>query len=73
MWDIMLLSLRVGFWSQTLFEPWFQNHWFDICNKIYEHQGHYTGHKKPIYNGLKRISSTNGAGKTGQPLVKEWN
>jgi len=24
-----------------------------------------------IYNGLKTISSTSGAGKTGQPLVKE--
>ena len=26
-----------------------------------------------IYNGLKIISLTSGAGKTGQPLVKEWN
>ena len=26
-----------------------------------------------IYNGLKTISLTSGAGKTGQPLVKEWN
>ena len=26
-----------------------------------------------IYNGLKPISLTIGAGKTGQPLVKEWN
>ena len=26
-----------------------------------------------IYNGVKTISLTNGAGKTGQPLVKEWN
>ena len=25
-----------------------------------------------IYNGLKTISLTSGAGKTGQPLVKEW-
>ena len=24
-----------------------------------------------VYNGLKTISSTSGAGKTGQPLVKE--
>ena len=24
-----------------------------------------------IYNGEKRISLTNGAGKTGQPVVKE--
>ena len=26
-----------------------------------------------IYIGLKTISLTSGAGKTGQPLVKEWN
>ena len=26
-----------------------------------------------IYNGEKTISLTSGAGKTGQPLVKEWN
>ena len=26
-----------------------------------------------IYNGLKTISLTSGAGKTGQPLVKERN
>ena len=26
-----------------------------------------------IYNGEKTISLTSGAGKTGQPLVEEWN
>ena len=26
-----------------------------------------------IYNGLKTISLTSGAGNSGQPLVKEWN
>ena len=26
-----------------------------------------------IYNGAKTASSINGAGKTGQPYVKEWN
>ena len=26
-----------------------------------------------IYTGEKTVSSTSGAGKTGQPLVKEWN
>ena len=26
-----------------------------------------------IYNGVKTISLTSGAGKTDQPLVKEWN
>ena len=26
-----------------------------------------------LYSGLKTISLTSGAGKTGQPLVKEWN
>ena len=26
-----------------------------------------------IYNGEKTISLTSGAGKTSQPLVKEWN
>ena len=29
--------------------------------------------KARIYNGLKTISLTSGAGKSGQPLVKEWN
>ena len=29
--------------------------------------------KARIYNGEKTISLTSGAGKTGQPLVKEWN
>ena len=29
--------------------------------------------KAKIYNGEKMISLTSGAGKTGQPLVKEWN
>ena len=32
------------------------------------------GKKKPwIYNGEKIISLRSSAGKTGQPLVKEWN
>ena len=26
-----------------------------------------------IYNGEKTISLTSGAGKTGQPLLKQWN
>ena len=26
-----------------------------------------------IYNELKTISLTSGTGKSGQPLVKEWN
>ena len=26
-----------------------------------------------IYNGEKTMSLTSGAGKTGQPSVKEWN
>ena len=26
-----------------------------------------------VYNGLKTIFLKSGAGKTGQPLVKEWN
>ena len=29
--------------------------------------------KKQYYNGKKTTSLTSGAGKTGQPLVKEWN
>ena len=29
--------------------------------------------KARIYNGKKTTSLTSGAGKTGQPLVKEWN
>ena len=26
-----------------------------------------------IYNGKKTVSLTSGAGKTGQPCVKDWN
>ena len=26
-----------------------------------------------IYNGKKTTSLTSGAGKTGQPLIKDWN
>ena len=33
--------------------------------------GHLIFDKGKIYNGLKTISLTSGAGKTGQPLVKE--
>ena len=33
----------------------------------------YLRKKARIYNGEKTISLTSGAGKTGQPLVKEWN
>ena len=29
--------------------------------------------KAKIYNGEKTISLTSGAGKTGQPPIKEWN
>ena len=29
--------------------------------------------KARIYNGVETISLTSGAGKTGQPFVKEWN
>ena len=31
------------------------------------------GNQTRIYNGKKTTSLTSGAGKTGQPLVKEWN
>ena len=34
----------------------------------------YLWQRRPrIYNGEKTISWTSGTGKTGQPLVKEWN
>ena len=33
----------------------------------------YSSRSSRIYNGEKTISLTSGAGKTGQPLVKEWN
>ena len=36
--------------------------------------GHLTFDKGvKIYNGEKTISITSGAGKTGQPPVKQWN
>ena len=31
------------------------------------------GNQTRIYNGKKTNTLTSGAGKTGQPLVKEWN
>jgi len=37
---------------------------------IYTHM-HILTKEARIYNGLKTISLTSGAGKTGQPLVKE--
>ena len=33
----------------------------------------YLWQEARIYNGEKTVSLTSGAGKTGQPLVKEWN
>ena len=38
-----------------------------------EEEFYITFFLEKAYNGEKTISSTNGAGKTGQPLVKEWN
>ena len=34
---------------------------------------HHSSKASVLYNELKTISLTSGAGKSGQPLVKEWN
>ena len=59
---------------------WHKDRNIDQWNKIESPEksprtyGHLIFEKEArIYNGLKTISLTSGAGKTGQPLVKEWN
>ena len=44
-----------------------------FCRTKKKKRGLKTWMEARIYNGLKTISLTSGAGKTGQPLVKEWN
>ena len=46
--------------------------WNKIESQIHTHMDTLSLTKEArIYNGLKTISLTSGAGKTGQPLVKE--
>ena len=58
-------------WSKdNLFNKWCWENWSTTCKRMkLEH--FVTPHTKKTQNGLKTISLTSGAGKTGQPLVKE--
>ena len=55
-------------WSKSVRE---RQHWFTHLWNL-KNTTNYWIKEARIYNG-KKTSSTSGAGKTGQPLVTEWN
>ena len=69
------------YYKDTVFKTiwyWHKDRNIDQCNKMENPEinqctyGHLSLTKEPrIYNGEKTISLTSGAGKTGQPPVKE--
>ena len=65
---ISALFIRARTWKQTRRpspDEWVRKLWY-----IYTME-YYSAIKKNTFDGLKTISLTSGAGKTGQPLVKE--